>query len=144
IRTANAFGVSEVLIVGKKRFHEFGAFDTAKQTKKKHFYRIEEAVDYLRVKGCMIYGVEIVENAHQIQVVEFTQPSGFMMGNEGDGLSDLQKRLCDEFVTIPQYGTGSSINVNVAAGIVLHHFAIQNNFIPSPIHDNEFIGGDAE
>lgn len=47
-----------------------------------------------------------------------------MMGNEGTGLSPKQLALCDSFVYIPQHGRGTaSLNVNVAAAIVLHHFA---------------------
>jgi tRNA C32,U32 (ribose-2'-O)-methylase TrmJ len=41
------------------------------------------------------------------------------------GLSSRQKKLCDGFVYIPQHGPGTaSLNVAVAAGIVLHHFAV--------------------
>ena len=41
------------------------------------------------------------------------------------GLSSTQKRACDAFVYIPQYGAGTaSLNVAVAASLVLHHFAV--------------------
>jgi tRNA C32,U32 (ribose-2'-O)-methylase TrmJ len=44
---------------------------------------------------------------------------------QGVGLSEREKRICDMFVFIPQYGHGTaSLNVSVAAGIVLHHFAV--------------------
>lgn len=47
-----------------------------------------------------------------------------MLGNEGTGLSPKQMALCDTFVYIPQHGQGTaSLNVNVAAAIVLHRFA---------------------
>ena len=43
---------------------------------------------------------------------------------QGRGLSEGQIRVCDSFVYIPQYGSGTaSLNVYVAASIVLHHFA---------------------
>lgn len=44
---------------------------------------------------------------------------------QGQGLSAKQLALCDGFVYIPQYGAGTaSLNVAVAASIVLHHFAL--------------------
>lgn len=44
---------------------------------------------------------------------------------QGSGLSEAQIKLCDKFVYIPQHGEGTaSLNVTVAASIVLHHFAI--------------------
>lgn len=52
-------------------------------------------------------------------------PAAFMLGNEGQGLSPKQMALCDRFVYIPQYGVGTaSLNVAVAASIVLHHFSV--------------------
>ena len=54
-----------------------------------------------------------------------TGPCAFMLGNEGQGLSPKQLALCDGFVYIPQYGAGTaSLNVAVAASIVLHHYAV--------------------
>jgi hypothetical protein len=46
-------------------------------------------------------------------------------GGQGDGLSAQQEAICDGFVYIPQYGPGTaSLNVTVAASIVLHSFAV--------------------
>lgn len=45
--------------------------------------------------------------------------------DQGQGLSEKQMRLCDGFVYIPQHGPGTaSLNVTVAASIVLHQFAV--------------------
>lgn len=39
-------------------------------------------------------------------------------------MSDKQKSICDGFIYIPQYGTGTaSLNVNVATGIILHQYS---------------------
>ena len=44
---------------------------------------------------------------------------------QGQGLNAKQLALCDAFVYIPQHGAGTaSLNVAVAAAIVLHHFAL--------------------
>lgn len=52
-------------------------------------------------------------------------PTAFMLGNEGHGMTDRQMALCDRFVYISQYGAGTaSLNVAVAASIVLHQFAL--------------------
>jgi tRNA G18 (ribose-2'-O)-methylase SpoU len=48
-----------------------------------------------------------------------------MLGNEGQGMNAKQMSLCDKFVYIPQHGPGTaSLNVAVAASIVLHHYAL--------------------
>ena len=47
------------------------------------------------------------------------------MLDQGTGLSDKQIEMCDDFVYISQYGQGTaSLNVTVAASVVLHEFAV--------------------
>ena len=138
IRTANAFGAKEILIVGKKRFHEFGSFGTSKASKKRHFYSLEEAVVFLREQNCTIYGVEILPQATAVDETVFDSPSAFMMGNEGDGLSETQIQACDRFVYIRQFGTGGSMNVNVAAGIVLHRFTTEMGYLENSRVSGQF------
>jgi tRNA G18 (ribose-2'-O)-methylase SpoU len=123
LRTANAFGISEVLVVGKRRFHEFGAFGTSGATTKRHFYRLEDACAYLRRLDCTICGIEITDEAISVCRAPFRGNTAFMVGNEGTGLTLEQRKLCDYFVYIPQFGSGASLNVNVATGIVLQRFA---------------------
>ena len=75
--------------------------------------------------GCEVVGVEIVDSAKPINSHPFSRSVAFMLGNEGQGLSERQIRACDSFVYIPQYGVGTaSLNVAVAASIVLHHFGV--------------------
>ena len=72
-----------------------------------------------------IIGVEIDNTSLNLESEPFTTTSvAFMMGNEGSGMSDKQMKYCDGFVRISQYGGGTaSLNVSVAAGIVLHRFS---------------------
>mmetsp|Transcript_14300 Transcript_14300/g.21659 ORF Transcript_14300/g.21659 Transcript_14300/m.21659 type:complete len:226 (-) Transcript_14300:242-919(-) len=74
-----------------------------------------------------ILGVEIDEAAVDVEEMvttnSFQGDTAFMMGNEGSGMNEKQMSLCDGFVKIKQYGGGTaSLNVSVAAGIVLHRF----------------------
>ena len=127
IRTANAFG-SEVVFVGKRDYSRCGATAKTRRTPTTHFFTLPEACEYVRDVGAEIVGVEIMETATAVNKFDFADTTAFMIGNEGTGLTDFQKDLCDRFVYIPQYGTAVSLNVNVATGIVLHHFAAWANF----------------
>ena len=143
IRTANAFGVTEIIIVGKRAYDVGGACGTSPTTPKRHFFTLGQACEYLRNKGCSICGVEITENAVRVDRQPFQGSTAFMVGNEASGLTQEQTSHCDQFVYVPQFGTAASLNVNVAAGIALHHFALWANFsengrrghkfLPSPI-----------
>ena len=89
IRTANAFGVSEVIVVGKRSYHEFGAFGTSGETRKRHFFSLDDGRGYLKERGCTICGIEIHNSAVPVQVQPFSGSTAFMVGNEGTGLPPI-------------------------------------------------------
>ena len=51
---------------------------------------------------------------------DWTRPSALVMGSEGSGLHRLVREKCDALVKIPVYGHIESLNVSVAAGIILY------------------------
>lgn len=124
-RCCTAFGVEQLVLVGSRHYNTFGSHGSDTYVDISHFDTLAEAVNHLReVKECKIVGIEIVEGAVPIETHPFEGNTAFLLGNEGDGLSEKQMALCDSFVYIPQYGTGTaSLNVAVACSIVLHHFA---------------------
>ena len=70
-----------------------------------------------------VVGVEIDPSSQDVEGEPFEGDTAFMMGNEGQGMNEKQMSLCDGFVKIAQYGGGTaSLNVYVAASIVLHRF----------------------
>jgi tRNA G18 (ribose-2'-O)-methylase SpoU len=84
---------------------------------------LEQLHLFLKRKSIPLVGVEIVDGAQSVLENPFNTPIAFMPGNEGTGLSDRQKGICDSFVYIPQYGSGTaSLNVYVATTIILHRY----------------------
>ncbi len=57
-----------------------------------------------------------------------------VLGGEGRGLHELIRRKCDFLVSIPIFGKISSLNVSVAAGIVLYEVVRQRKMLPSSGH----------
>jgi 23S rRNA (guanosine2251-2'-O)-methyltransferase len=51
--------------------------------------------------------------------LDYTSPLGIVLGGEGKGLHDLTRKRCDFVVSLPTVGPVKSLNVSVAAGIVL-------------------------
>ena len=51
--------------------------------------------------------------------VEYTSPTGIVLGGEGKGLHELTRKRCDFVVSLPTTGPVKSLNVSVAAGVVL-------------------------
>ena len=139
MRTANAMGVSELILVGRKKKSTYGHCGTESHIPQKHFFQLEDAVCYLRENDYSITGIEISQQSVKIEQHPFTGNTAFLPGNEGTGLTEKQRKLCDQLVYIGQFGNGASLNVNVAAGIVLHHYSIWANFETNDIESYKFI-----
>ncbi|KAJ8494271.1 hypothetical protein OPV22_015992 [Ensete ventricosum] len=93
----------------------------------------------LEERNCDICGVEITDGALSIAEHPFRKSTAFLLGNEGTGLSAKECEICDFFVYIPQYGCGTaSLNVTVAASIVLHHFGVWAGFPERNREGNKF------
>ena len=132
-RCATAFGVREVVLIGSKQYNAFGSKGADGHVKFCHYETLKDAAEKLKTdKGVTkILGVEIMDGAVPIEDLETiaTGPTAFICGNEGDGLSDQQKAICDGFVYIRQHGPGTaSLNVAVSASLVMHHFSQWANY----------------
>jgi tRNA C32,U32 (ribose-2'-O)-methylase TrmJ len=140
VRCATAFGVAEVLLVGERSFNTFGAHGADAHVSFRHFESLQAVHAYVHEAGGRLLGIEITEASLDVGTHPFTGPTAFLLGNEGTGLSDTQKQHCDGFVYIPQYGPGTaSLNVAVAAGIVLHHFASWANYAEREREGEKFV-----
>jgi 23S rRNA (guanosine2251-2'-O)-methyltransferase len=79
---------------------------------------INRALESLKQRDYWIYGLD--ERGDQAyDQVEYGSPTALVFGGEGKGLHDLVRRHCDAVVRIPMAGKIPSLNVSVAAGIVL-------------------------
>ena len=58
---------------------------------------------------------------------DFKGGTAFVVGNEGSGIKRLTKELCDDTITIPEYGKINSLNASVATGVVLYEAARQRH-----------------
>jgi hypothetical protein len=68
---------------------------------------------------------DAISGSSHFQAMNGTVDVSLLVRAQGTGLSEQQAQLCDAFVYIAQYGEGTaSLNVTVAASIVLHHFAV--------------------
>jgi 23S rRNA (guanosine2251-2'-O)-methyltransferase len=72
----------------------------------------------LREAGYWLVGLD--ETAEKSYTdVDYTTPTGIVMGGEGNGLHELTRKRCDFLVSLPTTGPVKSLNVSVATGVVL-------------------------
>ncbi len=87
---------------------------------------IARAVEELKALGVWTIGLAGTA-PESYDAVDFTLPTAIVLGAEGTGLRRLVQERCDRLVSIPMYGVVDSLNVSVAAGVVLFEAARQRN-----------------
>ena len=129
-RTADAFLLQAIFLCGytarpphkEIRKTALGADETVEW---KHFSTSSAAIEMLRQEGYAIYAVEQTENSISLQTFESRSPGkiAVVFGNEVTGVEQPTIQLCDGTIEIPQLGMKHSLNISVAAGIVLWELA---------------------
>ena len=87
----------------------------------KHFKKIDEAIEDLKSLGYKIFAVEQAVDSIKLQDINFSKDEkiAVVFGNEVTGVEQATILKCDGCIEIPQLGMKHSLNISVAAGIVL-------------------------
>lgn len=128
-RTADAAGVSRIYLSGYTptpvdRF-ERTQKDIAKtalgaeKTVQWEYHNTPKMIDRLKRDGWRIVGVEQDRRSRDYRSFTPSHPTLFIFGNEVRGLSPSLRKMCDELIEIPMRGKKESLNVSVAAGVIL-------------------------
>lgn len=137
-RTADAFGISEIILCGftpcpphrEIQKTALGATDTVKW----HYASsAERAVASLIEQKIKVLAVEQTENSTLLQdfMAEADQPYAMVLGNEMEGVQQSVIDLCHGTIEVPQVGTKHSLNVAVCAGVVCWSYFMQQIKSPS-------------
>ena len=78
-----------------------------------------EAVEECKQKGIRVYAAHL-KGTDNYNVKDYTQPTAFMIGNEGNGLTDKLTDKADELVRIPMQGKVESLNAAIACTILTY------------------------
>jgi len=79
---------------------------------------LARTMEELKEAGYWLVGLDERADKNYTEV-DYTSPTGIIMGGEGNGLHDLTRKRCDFVVSLPTSGPVKSLNVSVATGVVL-------------------------
>ena len=123
IRTAHAAGAASVVIPERRAASVTDVVAKAAAGALEHLpvarvTNINRTLENLKERGFWIYGLD--ERGDQdYDRVDYGSPAAIVLGGEGKGLHEQVRKHCDALVRIPMAGKISSLNVSVAAGVVL-------------------------
>lgn len=118
VRSANAFNVTAVHIIGKRQWNRRGAMVTDRYLDIVHHPTVEDFV--AAMKGRSIIAIDNQPGAEALSTVALPRNAVLVFGGEGPGLSREMIDASERMVMIEQLGSTRSVNVGVAAGIVMY------------------------
>ncbi|HJP80917.1 MAG TPA: TrmH family RNA methyltransferase [Candidatus Saccharimonadales bacterium] len=124
VRNANAFNVAAVHVIGKRHWNRRGAMVTDRYLHIFHHPTVEDFV--AAVEGREIIAVDNIPGAQPLATTELPKKAVLVFGGEGPGLSEEMIRASNRMVMIEQLGSTRSVNVGVAAGIVMYQWLRQH------------------
>lgn len=125
VRTANAFGVRKVHIIGRRQWNKRGAMATNKYLHVYHHPTIEDFVDDMKSRNIHIFAIENNRSSVSLINTTFPQKACLVFGQEGPGISDELLAVAEAVVHIDQYGSTRSMNVGHAAAIAMFEWSRQ-------------------
>ncbi|KHO24879.1 TrmH family RNA methyltransferase [Mycolicibacterium setense] len=120
VRTANAFAVDTVHIVGRRRWNRRGAMVTDRYQRLRHHDTTAELLSFAADAGLTVVAVDNVPGAARLEQTELPRDCLLIFGQEGPGITPEAQSGAAVTVSIAQFGSTRSINAGVAAGIVMH------------------------
>jgi len=120
VRTANAFAVHTVHIVGRRRWNRRGAMVTDRYQRLVHHDDTAELLVFARAAGLRVVAVDNVPGAVRLEQTALPRDCLLLFGQEGPGISEAARTGADLTVSIAQFGSTRSINAGAAAGIAMH------------------------
>lgn len=126
VRSANAFNVAGVHIIGKRHWNRRGAMATEKYLQLFHHVSVEDFAKWAQENDMKIIGIDNIDGSLPLYESELPKHSVLVFGQEGPGLSSEMQQKCQYIVAIEQFGSTRSVNVGVAAGIILYEWVRRN------------------
>ncbi len=124
VRTCDAVGIGEVHVtVPEERRLErhHGISGGSRKWVRLHaHHRVDEMLETARQAGQQIVAAHPADNCVDFRNIDYTRPTALLMGAELWGVSDAGLAQADHHISIPMAGMVASLNVSVAAAVILY------------------------
>jgi tRNA G18 (ribose-2'-O)-methylase SpoU len=126
VRTANAFAVAAVHIVGRRRWNRRGAMVTDRYQHLVHHDSVGSLLAFAAEARLTVVAVDNLPGSVPLETADLPRQCLLLFGSESLGLSDAARSGAATTVSIAQFGSTRSINAGVAAGIAMHAWIRQH------------------
>lgn len=129
LRTADAAGADGVVIPERRAVGVTASVAKSSAGASEHLpiakvTNIARTLEDLKAKNLWVVGLD-ERGSQSYETLDYNMDCAIVLGSEGKGVHDLVAKKCDFLVSIPMLGKVSSLNVSVAAGVVLYEIVRQ-------------------
>ena len=125
VRTANAFGVRHVHVIGRRQWNKRGAMMTDKYLQVHYYATVDEFVK--QMTGKVLIAIENNVASTPLAQAKLPKNTVLLFGQEGPGISPELLEKAAHVVHIEQLGSTRSLNVASAAAVAMYAWLQQNN-----------------
>jgi len=128
IRSCDAFGIQTLHVVEDKfgeRLEKKIARGAEQWVDIARYPDTQSCIDHLKTSGYQIVATTPHDESNLVSDVTITKPTALFFGTEKEGVSDTVISQADSFLTIPMVGFSESLNISVAAAIILQKLTQQ-------------------
>jgi tRNA (guanosine-2'-O-)-methyltransferase len=137
LRTCDAVGVFEAHAItpdgGLPELNEAVTQGTGKWVGLRSYPDLYAAFDELRGRGMQVLAAHPGGDAVDFRDADFTPPTAVLLGQERDGLTTAAAARADRLIAVPMMGMVASLNVSVAAALIL--FEAQRQRVAAGLYD---------
>lgn len=126
VRSANAFGVRHIYVIGRKQWNKRGAMMTDKYLHMHYYQTTDEFLTEMRRQGRAVVAVDNIEGSQPLHQVNLPKHAVLAFGQEGPGVSTELAASASQIVAIEQFGSTRSLNVATAATVAMYAWLQQH------------------
>ena len=126
VRSANAFGVRQIYVIGRRQWNKRGAMMTDKYLHVHYVGSTAEFVKLMRAENREIIAIDNIPGSVNMSETTLPKRAVLVFGQEGPGISEEMAQAADQIVAIEQFGSTRSINVGAAATVAMYCWLQQN------------------
>lgn len=126
VRSANAFGVRHVYVIGRRQWNKRGAMATDRYLHVHYLASTREFIGEMRRQDRQIIAIDNVAGSVEMAQTKLSKNAVLVFGQEGPGISKEMLEAADQIVAIEQFGSTRSINVGAAATVAMYCWVQQH------------------
>lgn len=126
VRSANAFGVRKIYIIGRRQWNKRGAMATDRYLHVEYMATVDEFAAEMKKQGREIMAIDNIEGSVPMGQTNLPKNSVLVFGQEGPGVSPELAKKASKIIAIEQLGSTRSINVGAAATVAMYCWVQQH------------------